>query len=984
MDQPMSPLEPLDPHRLRDMVVDKQSAGTPHQQAVWSQQTANTMSPASIGSPHSIVNARVSSGSADVSSPFQTRPASQQQLPPHASQSFDFNPRTPMYPPGSVPPQNAQMPANCSPTKPMLAQQQHMINQIGRSPQQQATPQQQGHLPASPFQRSSSAASNSCPSPYNQTGGPQQPYQAVHNPMYPHSGYPPTMNVRLPPSYPHASGTVPMAQQQPGQYSNYQGNWTGQAMNQYMVPPSQPQPQQRMVYGPPGTAYQGGMPPPPSPAQTTMMFQRPARPPTAPGQYPNIAAVKPTQTPQPQTPNSNSGQQVGTPPIPQQQVPLSPYTTGQPPQIQQNQPPTTQNYYFAQQPRLQQLQGQSPIRSPFMPGGVSQVPPGTPTGQPIRYAPPQQVAQPPMRSPPLMSPSTAQLPPQRPNVPPVPHPQLQQQHSMEMSGVNGVNPMLRIGGNPVRLPPPTYYGQVFQFMSQRTYPLNDLFLAGCVFFFDDTVHLPDASEVYARLRYYGGDVETHLTTAAHNQRVTHLVSENLSSKARTTIKYPVRSVTLNWLTDTLAKRKLDVPTRAVHLPSPWLENQLPATDKLIASEGFSDSEILCIRSMCKRVGAQYTSYFTSKHAALISKSESGQRSHQAEEWKVPVLNYGWLVRLYFGNLQVINEIGRDIHRPPGDVLSTVDTTPYTLERVTELCLKVLQPWRMPLIVNDETMNRAIAIRQQIENDPSIFAYKKLKQFLPPPSEEQIEEALKILEKAGKMPAIRLYIDGLPESILTPLIQKSKFLGAQMAESIIECTHYIVPSLKRTLNLCEALARGKAVVEPAWIEHSFRSLQFIDPFEFYVRDHDQERRYRFNVLNTVYRARERAVFEDITFHLSQSVRPSLDALRRLIEAAGGTVETEKPSLKKLAEHIRYDKTYLVVLSETDSTEYSQLYEKRIPIFNEELIFMSILRHRIDTSNTYRLNPALKQLEPPKLTPTNSAKFSRQQKLEQKTF
>lgn len=46
--------------------------------------------------------------------------------------------------------------------------------------------------------------------------------------MYPHGGYPPTMNVRLPPSYPHGSGTVQMTQQQAGQYPNYQGNWTGQ------------------------------------------------------------------------------------------------------------------------------------------------------------------------------------------------------------------------------------------------------------------------------------------------------------------------------------------------------------------------------------------------------------------------------------------------------------------------------------------------------------------------------------------------------------------------------------------------------------------------------------------------------------------------------------------------------------------------------------------------------------------------------------
>ncbi|KAI6223038.1 hypothetical protein M3Y99_01467800 [Aphelenchoides fujianensis] len=125
MDQPLSPLEPLDPHRLRDMVVDKQAApppsSTPHQMPPqWTQQQqqmGNTASPASIGSPHSMLNQRHSTSSGDVNSPFQQpRPPSQQQSAGSGGQSFDFNPpRTPMYPGGS-------------PTKPM-GQQPHMSPQ---------------------------------------------------------------------------------------------------------------------------------------------------------------------------------------------------------------------------------------------------------------------------------------------------------------------------------------------------------------------------------------------------------------------------------------------------------------------------------------------------------------------------------------------------------------------------------------------------------------------------------------------------------------------------------------------------------------------------------------------------------------------------------------------------------------------------------------------------------------------------------------
>lgn len=70
--------------------------------------------------------------------------------------------------------------------------------------------------PASPFQRSSSAASNSCPSPYNQAPNPQYPQ------MY-QSGYGPP--VRMPPAYPNSSGVM---QQQYPNYPSGTPQWTGQ------------------------------------------------------------------------------------------------------------------------------------------------------------------------------------------------------------------------------------------------------------------------------------------------------------------------------------------------------------------------------------------------------------------------------------------------------------------------------------------------------------------------------------------------------------------------------------------------------------------------------------------------------------------------------------------------------------------------------------------------------------------------------------
>lgn len=62
------------------------------------------------------------------------------------------------------------------------------------------------------------------------------------------------------------------------------------------------------------------------------------------------------------------------------------------------------------------------------------------------------------------------------------------QSQTSMLGPCPPNANLMRMGAPVRLPP--YCTQVFQLMSQRSYPVQDLFLAGCVFFFDETVTIP--------------------------------------------------------------------------------------------------------------------------------------------------------------------------------------------------------------------------------------------------------------------------------------------------------------------------------------------------------------------------------------------------------------------------------------------------------------------------------------------------------------
>ncbi|KAI6223037.1 PAX transactivation activation domain-interacting protein [Aphelenchoides fujianensis] len=210
------------------------------------------------------------------------------------------------------------------------------------------------------------------------------------------------------------------------------------------------------------------------------------------------------------------------------------------------------------------------------------------------------------------------------------HPQLQQQQSVEMArrmmhhpatpigGLRNGAPMPpaamfggpRMPGQPLGMPPvhpammqrmppnaqaaaaarmriPQYYGQIVQ-SAQPLAP--ELFLAGCCFVIEE-FNAPgsDKQELEARLRFYGADVEHNLTAAPivfrapPPPRVTHILCDTLTMKIRQQVlRYtlPQRLVTSNWLADALAKKKVEPPSRASHLPTTWSEEKLPGADKV--------------------------------------------------------------------------------------------------------------------------------------------------------------------------------------------------------------------------------------------------------------------------------------------------------------------------------------------------------------------------------------------------------------------
>ena len=105
----------------------------------------------------------------------------------------------------------------------------------------------------------------------------------------------------------------------------------------------------------------------------------------------------------------------------------------------------------------------------------------------------------------------------------------------------------------------------------------------------------------------------------------------------------------------------------------------------------------------------------------------------------------------------------------------------------------------------------------------------------------------------------------------------------------------------------------------------------------MKDRDNERKLGYNLKNTILRTRNRRIFQDVKFHLSPSVQPSLETLKNIVEFAGGQVEEAKPKKKELLKciqvgkiiiliyyiYVKENKTFFIICNRNDLNLYQYL-------------------------------------------------------------
>ncbi|KAG5554914.1 hypothetical protein RHGRI_012464 [Rhododendron griersonianum] len=170
------------------------------------------------------------------------------------------------------------------------------------------------------------------------------------------------------------------------------------------------------------------------------------------------------------------------------------------------------------------------------------------------------------------------------------------------------------------------------------------------------------------------------------------------------------------------------------------------------------------------------------------------------------------------------------------------------------------------------------------------------------------------------------------------------LGASVASSISEATHFVTDEFVRTRNMLEAIALGKPVVTHLWLESCGQAGCFIDERTYILRDAKKEKEFGFSLPVSLARACQRPLLQGQKVLITPNTKPCKELLASLVKAVHGeAVERIGRSAFKDGEILE---EFLVLSCEEDYAICAPFLEKGAAVYSSELLLKGIVTQKLE--------------------------------------
>nr|XP_017241629.1 PREDICTED: uncharacterized protein LOC108214237 isoform X3 [Daucus carota subsp. sativus] len=169
------------------------------------------------------------------------------------------------------------------------------------------------------------------------------------------------------------------------------------------------------------------------------------------------------------------------------------------------------------------------------------------------------------------------------------------------------------------------------------------------------------------------------------------------------------------------------------------------------------------------------------------------------------------------------------------------------------------------------------------------------------------------------------------------------LGISVASCCSKATHFITDRFVRTRNMLEAVALGKPVVTPLWLENCAEAGCLVDEEKYILRDVKKEKEIGFDLSVSLNRARHHPLLKGQRVLITQSVKPCKEMIESLVKSVSGQpVE----NILTTAQDKLIHEDLLILSCEEDYKTCVPFLEKGMPVYNSELLLSGIVTQKLD--------------------------------------
>ncbi|XAR57138.1 hypothetical protein NMG60_11025174 [Bertholletia excelsa] len=170
------------------------------------------------------------------------------------------------------------------------------------------------------------------------------------------------------------------------------------------------------------------------------------------------------------------------------------------------------------------------------------------------------------------------------------------------------------------------------------------------------------------------------------------------------------------------------------------------------------------------------------------------------------------------------------------------------------------------------------------------------------------------------------------------------LGASVALSMSEATHFITDKFVRTRNMLEAIACGKPVVTHLWLQSCERASCFIDERNYILRDTTKEKEFGFSLAVSLGRACQHPLLQGLRVFVTPNTKPSREILVSLVKATHG-LAMERIGRSAFKED-KVPDDLLVLSCEEDYALCVPFLQKGAAVYSSELLLNGIVTQKLE--------------------------------------